>query len=310
MSHIYAIGETIFDIIFEGSRPVAARPGGAMLNTAVSLGRAGMPVSLITEISDDPVGKIIVDFLKENRVETKHLFLYKEGKTPISVAFLDEHKNASYTFYKNYPGKRLDGPFPAPGKSDMVLFGSFYSLDPAIRPALSAFLSSAKKNGAIIIHDPNIRANHQIEVRNLMSLIKENLGLADIVRGSDEDFTNIFAEQDPVEIYREVHSSGCDRLILTRGKEGTEFFSPGFSIRTDVPAIKPVSTIGAGDSFNAGIIFGLYNSLKHHARLGDLPAEEWKRIIDMGTGFAQDTCMSYDNYISVEFGKKQVHQEL
>ncbi len=68
MRKIYAIGETLFDIIFKESQPQAGKPGGAMLNSTVSLGRIGLPVSLISEYGDDDIGRIIDKFLKENGV--------------------------------------------------------------------------------------------------------------------------------------------------------------------------------------------------------------------------------------------------
>ena len=65
---IYAVGETVYDILFKGEQPVAARPGGAMLNASVSLGRLGLPIHLITEIGNDQVGSQIQKFLKDNGV--------------------------------------------------------------------------------------------------------------------------------------------------------------------------------------------------------------------------------------------------
>ena len=128
MSSIYTFGETVFDIIFENGQPVAARPGGAMLNTAVSLGRCGHNVSLLTELGHDYIGRQVIEFLRENGVGTESIVPYTGAQTPIALAFLDQDKSASYTFYKSYPEHRLDQAFPRCRKGDIVLFGSFYSL--------------------------------------------------------------------------------------------------------------------------------------------------------------------------------------
>ena len=66
----------------------------------------------------------------------------------------------------------------------------------------------------------------------------------------------------------------------------------------------PVSTIGAGDNFNAGIIYGL---LKYQVRKQDLPTldkDKWQKIIQCGIDFSVEVCQSYDNYISSDFANK------
>jgi len=73
MRKIYGIGETVFDIIFKNEQPQAAKAGGAMLNSTVSLGRIGLPVSLISEYAGDNVGKLIDSFLTANGVGTDHV---------------------------------------------------------------------------------------------------------------------------------------------------------------------------------------------------------------------------------------------
>ena len=53
-------------------------------------------------------GRLIDDFLKRNGVDTSYVYHFKDGKTELAMAVLDEKNDASYTFYKNYPAKRLD----------------------------------------------------------------------------------------------------------------------------------------------------------------------------------------------------------
>ncbi|MFH0842373.1 MAG: PfkB family carbohydrate kinase, partial [Bacteroidota bacterium] len=86
MRKIYGIGETLLDIIFKNSQPQAAKPGGAMLNSTVSLGRIGLPVYLISEYADDDVGSMIDNFLHENGVGTTYVDHYKDGKTALAIA--------------------------------------------------------------------------------------------------------------------------------------------------------------------------------------------------------------------------------
>lgn len=307
MPTIFTIGETILDIIFENAQPVAARAGGSMLNTAVSLGRCGLRVEMITELGDDTVGGMVMKFLEENNVGTKFLQPAAGFKTPVSLAFLDQNGNAQYSFYKHYPFRRTLIPkaFPVmrepPAGGDLVLFGSFYSLDGAIRKEILSFVKEAKRNGAMVLYDPNIRKNHLAEIRKLMPWVEENISLADITRGSEEDFENLFNLNEGEAVYARVNSLGGRYLLRTLGPHGAELFAGDQRLHVQAREIAVVSTIGAGDSFNAGIIYGL---LKYHAtteNLGTLEPGGWKEIMDYGIQFAAEVCKHYDNYITEDF---------
>lgn len=139
MRNIYTIGETVLDLIFDPSKNVITRPGGAMLNTSISLGRLNLKVSFITEIGNDKAGNYILDFLHQNHVETSFLFQFKNGQTAIALAFLDENENADYSFYKNYPNERLCQKMPLISFNDVVLFGSFFSITKEVRVPLKGF---------------------------------------------------------------------------------------------------------------------------------------------------------------------------
>jgi fructokinase len=297
MPTIFTLGETVYDIIFDHDQPKAAKAGGSMLNTAVSLGRCGLKVEMITELGDDRVGRIILDFLKENGVSVSFIKPSSAFKTPVSLAFLDAKGNAGYSFYKNYPVDRLNFPWPVAGRGDVVLFGSFYSLDQDIRAKIISFVKKSKQNGALVIYDPNIRKNHLGEVRKLMHLVEENIALADIVRGSDEDFENLFDLNRSDGVLQKLMAMGCGCLVFTR-KEGAELLCGDLNIRVPAREITVVSTIGAGDSFNAGIIYGLVSRNLTGLDPGRIRGEQWKEIIAHGIDFASDVCQGYENYIS------------
>lgn len=300
MPTIFTIGEAIYDIIFKHGQPVAAKPGGSMLNTAVSLGRCGLKVEMITELGYDNVGQTILEFLAANGVSTSFARPVDGFKTPIALAFLDENGNANYSFYFKYPESRLNFSWPEAKAGDIILFGAFYSLDPAIRRQISGFVRKARQNGAFIMYDPNIRKSHLGETRKLMGFVEENFALANIVRGSDEDFENLFGMANGDQVFNHVMKSGCQHLIYTRNREGAELLSS--NLRLSVPAgnIDVVSTIGAGDSFNAGIIYGLVSQGLTGADISKLSRENWKELIGFGVTFAAEVCHSFDNYISFD----------
>ena len=112
MRKIFGIGETIYDILFREDQPVAAVPGGSVFNGLISLGRVGLDCTFITEVGADHVGRIILDFMHENGINSDYVSCYEGKKTAISLAYLNEHNDAKYSFYKDYPNNRLDFRFP------------------------------------------------------------------------------------------------------------------------------------------------------------------------------------------------------
>lgn len=304
MRKIIGIGETILDIIFKNNQPHTAVPGGSVFNGLISLGRLGVPVSFISELGNDQVGEIIRRFMEDNHISTEFVDRFPEGKSPISLAFLDNDNNANYIFYKDYPAQRLDVPLPSIQEDDILIFGSYYSLNPALRERMVEILQFAKARKAILYYDPNFRKAHAHEAIRLKPTLLENLEYADIVRGSDEDFVNLFGKTDTDRVYKDHIQFYCDRFISTHGANGVHLYTSQLDEHFESPAIQPVSTIGAGDNFNAGILFGL---LKYDIRRDDLATlskETWAKIIRCGIDLASEVCLSYDNYISNEFASR------
>ena len=304
MRSVFGIGETILDIIFKEGQPYKAVPGGSVFNGLISLGRLEVPVTFISELGKDQVGDLILRFMEQNHISTQYIDRFPDGKSPISLAFLDANRNANYSFYKDYPTERLDVPFPRIEADDILIIGSYYALNPALRPRMVEFLQYARERKAIIYYDLNFRKAHAHEAIRLMPTVLENLEYADIVRGSDEDFLNLFGQQDGERVYADHIQFYCDRLITTKGAQGVELYTSRFKQHYDSLAIEPQSTIGAGDNFNAGLIFGLLKEDVRLKDLADLTPDRWERIIRHGMDLAGEVCQSYDNYISTDFATR------
>lgn len=297
---IYTIGETVLDIIFKDDEPRDAAPGGAMLNSSVSLGRMGAPVELISEYGEDRVGDLIDRFLRQNRVGTRYVYRYKEGTTALAMAILDEENNAHYTFYKNYPRQRLESLPESLKRQDYLLFGSIFAISPEVRHAIDTIASLARRSGTLLFYDPNFRKPHLDKLREYRPLIEENVRHADILRASHEDLELIFNVKDPDEAW-EYLKSRVPVLVYTRGNDSVSLRTGQISHTWPTRRIDPVSTIGAGDNFNAGMLYALYRMGVHKKDLGSLKLEDWDKIIQTGIEFATVVCMSYDNYVPEGF---------
>ena len=301
MRRVIGIGETILDILFKDNQPKVAVPGGSVFNGIISLGRAGATVTFISEVGGDKVGNIILDFMKENGVGTDNVVVYPDRRSPVSLAFLNEKNDAEYLFYKDYPNLRLDVEMPEVTGDDIIMFGSFYAITPQLRDKVKELLDKARKVGAIIYYDVNFRKTHAHEAIKLMPTILENFEYADIVRGSNEDFGYMFGMTDPDKVYQHKVSFYCPRFICTNGGEGLCLRTATLKKDYPVEPLQTVSTIGAGDNFNAGLVFGLLKNRIRKADLDELTEADWDKIIASGMSFSKEVCTSLDNYISKEF---------
>lgn len=300
MRHIYGIGEALLDVIFKDNQPIGATAGGSTLNAIVSLGRMGYHPYLISEIGDDRIGDIIDDFLLKNGISDKFLFRRKGNRSPLALAFLDENNDAEYEIFKDYAAQSLHEDFPPFAKNDIVVFGSFFSINPAFRPQLVKYLKAAREKGAIIVYDPNYRNHHAHKRDQMLASLEENFSLAHIVRGSNEDFKNIYGLEDLEEIAEKI-SEFCPNVIITANSQGTHLNTPNFKSWFPPMPIEPLSTIGAGDNFNAGIIHGLMHGNVNTEAINGLNEQQWQAIIAPAVTFASKVCCSLENYVPVNY---------
>ena len=316
MRRVIGIGETVLDIIFKDDQPIGAVPGGSVFNGIISLGRSGVSASFISEAGNDRVGRSIIKFLRDNGVDADAVNVYPDSKSPISLAFLNEKNDAEYIFYKDHPRDQLDFAYPPVSRDDVVMFGSFYAVTPAIRPQVVGFLEYARQRGAILYYDVNFRASHKNDLLRVQPNLLENLELADIVRGSAEDFQVMFGKSDADQIYRSQIAFYTRKFICTRGAEPVELRAEdpatGGTLKKQYPVAhteRVISTIGAGDNFNAGFVYGLirYGITRDVIERG-LTEQQWDDVIRQAQLFSANVCQSINNSVDQAFGDEMKQQ--
>lgn len=310
MNKVIGIGETVLDIIFKDNQPIGAVPGGSVFNAMVSLGRCGIKTVLVTETGNDRIGDQVVSFMRDNGVDPDCVARYPHGQSPISLAFLDEENNAQYMFYKEQHSEHQDFTYPDINAGDIVVLGSYFALDPVVRQQVSGLLDKARDKGAIIYYDVNFRPSHRSDIMKITPNLLDNLDYADIVRGSRDDFEVLYRKTDARSIFKSDISFYCKRFIFTQGSAPAIVMADNsFYGEYPVKTTEVVSTIGAGDNFNAGFIYGLL----HHGVTRDdldrgLDSHVWDSLLDYACKFAAESCRSIYNYVSVEFGKEMNKQ--
>lgn len=301
MKKIIGIGETVYDIIFKNGQPVSATPGGSSFNALISIGRKGVPCSMLTNVGDDNIGTLTMQYMHDNGVDTSMAYRQKGMKSHVALAFLDENDNAQYQFYKDHAGVQMPSLQLQFSNEDAILFGSFFAINPAIRDVTLPLLRKAHDCGSILYYDVNFRASHIADLPATLDNINENMSLSTVVRGSLEDFGYLYSCTDVNEIYEQHIRPFCPYFICTDGGNPVQLRTPQFSLSFEAPKIKTVSTVGAGDNFNAGFLC----SLVENSEIASLPisqwdANQWSELIANGQKFSAIVCQSLGNSIPKE----------
>ncbi|MCL2328957.1 MAG: PfkB family carbohydrate kinase [Bacteroidetes bacterium] len=289
---IYCIGETVLDIIFKNSQPQTAKVGGSALNTAVSLATLGNNVSFISELGSDHVGDMCCDFLHSRAIDISFVQRHNERQTAIALAFLNEANNAEYQFYKDETPE-CDCEIPQLCATDMLHIASSFAIKPRSRKFLQNIFSAARNSGATVFYDPNMRALLQKNSAEYEAVF-ENFTHSQIVRVSNDDCLNIWGHCNTELIYSELQTFGVKLFVCTYSSEKVEVFTAHGCQTFGVPPIQTLSTVGAGDTFNAGLLHCLNSAQQEIAKLSP---EFYNLAIPFAIHCAAQVCCSFDNYL-------------
>ena len=289
------------DILFKEDKPIDAVPGGSAFNSVISIGRVGVPCAFIGYTGKDHVGDLTVDFLKANSVDVRYFEQKDNVKSCISLAFLDERGDAHYVFYKDTPvsNSLLDRKLEFQA-GDVLLLGSYYAISAGTRNQIKGVLDAAVAAGATVYYDLNFRSSHKDELPELMPAILDNFRRATVVRGSADDFGVMWGERDARKIYKEHIARYCRIFICTSGAGRITVCTPDDAWDFDVQQVADVvSTVGAGDNFNAGFLCAL--SRRQMSLAGSIEKVDMAPLIESGVRFASAVCRSTENYVPVSF---------
>lgn len=278
---ILCAGEALIDML---PRDTADGPGfypatgGAVFNTAIALGRLDAPVALHTGLSSDLFGARLADALNTAKVVNRAAL----SDRPTTLAFVtltDGH--AEYAFYDEGTAGRMLSPADAPDMGDVTaLFIGGISL--AVEPCAQAYEALALANAHLpIMIDPNIRPGFIKDVEVFRARLTRLLAVSDIVKLSDEDMAWLGMKPD------DVLAAGAKVLCLTEGSKGVRALTVDGEIQVPARKVEVVDTVGAGDTFNAGVLAGLHRA---GALSGELPSDaDLRAALELGVAAAAVT---------------------
>ncbi len=291
---ILTLGESVYDIIFEQSQPKSSGFGGSMFNVAVSLSRSSGNVGFAGFYAEDKIGLGSVDFLTSNGVDTRYFAPVKIAKSNIALAFLNDKKVPTYSFYRDekLAGNHFDINFD---EISRLITGSFYALNNVNFPKVKKVIEQARNNNVEIIYDPNIRNKNVHKLPELKQRVEFYMQKANLIKLSDEDLRQIIGSDD-VENYKEyLVQFKPQAFIITRGDKETLAFFNGQIKTFEVPKVDVKNSVGAGDSFTAGFASAGSDVLKNE--------DAFFKAVKRGIAFGSHVCTHEENYVSKNFTK-------
>lgn len=291
---ILCCGEALIDMLprstSEGEPAFAPYVGGAVFNTAIALGRLGAQTAFFSGISNDLFGRRLSDALTASKVDLRHVRFSDKPTTMAFVHLTDGH--ATYTFYdENTAGRMLEeADLPALDDEIKALHFSCISLIPEPCGSTYEALMRREHEHRVTMLDPNIRAGFIPDKDRHLLRMRRMIAMADIVKLSDEDLAWFGETGSHDEIAGRWLHAGPKVVVITRGGKGAVGYTK--DARVDVPA-RPVTvadTVGAGDTFNAGILASLDEAgLLHKEGLAVLSETDLRRALDFAMGAAAVT---------------------
>ena len=291
---ILCCGEALIDMLpritTEGEAAFAPYVGGAVFNSAIALGRLGAPAGFFSGLSSDLFGGQFRDALGASKVSSTYAHT---SPRPTTLAFVRlNNGQATYTFYdENTAGRMLTvEDLPKLGAEiEAMLFGAISLISEPAGSAYEEFMRREHETRVMML-DPNIRPNFIPDKAKHLRRIREMMAMADIVKLSDEDLKWFDEAGSHEDVVRNWLDRGPKLIVVTHGSEGAVGYSKAHKVTVMPQKVKVVDTVGAGDTFNAGILASLHEQgLLTKAAIGSLSEDAIRKALDLGAKAAAVT---------------------
>jgi fructokinase len=253
---ITVVGEILVDLIEHTPGNTVAHPGGSPANVAVALARLGLSVNLLTQLSDDPHGQLLLAHLRDNDVDLAPGSLLDCPRTSTASTSLTPDGQADYTFdiaWQRFPSVPPDWPDPT------VTCVHTGSLATVLSPGADdvAALVHAASQASTISFDPNCRPSLIDDPRSVRNRADTLIAASDIVKVSLDDLSWLYPSRRYQEVGREWLDRGAGMVVVTMGGDGAWACTRLGETSVGAYPVRVVDTVGAGDAFTAGLLSAL-----------------------------------------------------
>ena len=293
---LVAIGEALIDFIpdkkgceFYEVGSFSPATGGAPANVCGAFSKLGGKARMITQLGRDPFGDVITRTLNEAGVDTSCISYTDEANTALAFVSHTTDGKSTYSFYRNPSADMLFDPTDITAE----MFDDCYALhfcsvslgDFPMKDAHRAAITIARRQGAIVSFDPNLRFMLWDDKDELKRVIWEFIPDCDIVKISDEELEFITGTSDINEALPLLFVGGVKLVILTKGKDGADCYSAAGSVSSVSTKVTAVDTTGAGDGFIGSFLWKLRTLGIGKDNLGDCPLTVLKECLDFANRF-------------------------
>ncbi|MFQ6754058.1 carbohydrate kinase [Cereibacter sphaeroides] len=261
---ILCCGEALIDMLPRetagGEAAFAPYAGGAVFNTAIALGRLGAPAGFFSGLSTDLFGVQLAETLAASQVETD---LCARSDRPTTLAFVRlTNGQASYAFYDENTAGRLLAPADLPALPDRVSTLFFGGISLVKVPAAATYeaLMAREAPRRVTMLDPNIRPGFIADAAAYRARIGRMIALADILKLSDEDLHWLEGPGEILPLARGLLARGPKLVLVTEGAAGARAITATEDRFCAATPVQVADTVGAGDTFNAGVLAALHEA--------------------------------------------------
>jgi fructokinase len=283
---VTVIGEAIIDLV-PGDEPQTyhAVPGGSPYNVAIGLARLGHQTTLMARLGDNGFGRVLRHRAQAEGINLDAAPRAAEPAT-LAVVSLDAAAQASYDFYLNGTADwqwTIGETGRVPEQTAVLHFGSIASWTAPGDAQILALAERMRGQGDVLIsYDPNVRPRLLADPGRGQRLVERAIRLAHLAKASTDDVVWLYPGQTAEEVARHWLELGASVVVITSSADGADAFTKtGGPVHRPALDVSVVDTVGAGDSFTAGLIASLIRRDLHApAALARCPADQLAAALD------------------------------
>ena len=285
-------GEALIDFTGSGNMAFQGHCGGSPLNSAVACARLGQATAYITQLSTDLFGDQLLAHMHANGIDTRFV---RRSDAPSTIAFVERGPQTNrYAFYSQGSADSRWAPATLPELPASCRFLHFGSISLLQDPAASRIsdLVAANAGQRVIVFDPNIRLSLIDDLDAYRARMQRWLAHTDLLKLSDEDVAALRPGCSHADAANAWLASGPRAVVITSGGDGAVLYRTAHRpLPIAAPKVEVADSIGAGDTFTAGLSAALLEQgVGTAAQIARLDDEQWRRVLQFAATAAALNC--------------------